>query len=138
MGSRKINSLKFIVTTLLEIQNCDFFQTSLTGHDHFMVCLKQLFEKGSLRWRSRGNGTPPPTRWKPVWHGLLHISASGIRNQAMLPLGAMPVLLPAVSYLAAARAEGTQPRVPPRSLQTQVAPRMCQGRNCNRCRSGSF
>lgn len=56
--------------------------------------------------------TPPPTRWKPVWHGLLHISASGIRNQAM------PVLLPAVSYLAAARAEGTQPRVPPRSLQT--------------------
>lgn len=54
LGLRKIHSFRFIVTTLLEIQfGCAFFQSLLTGHDHFIICLKQLCLK---RGPSDGEG----------------------------------------------------------------------------------
>lgn len=86
---RKIHSFRFIVTTRNLVWVC--FLPNLADWTRSLHYLPDtvVFEKGSVRWRRGGNVLPPP-RWKPASCGPLHVSARGIRNQAILPLVATP------------------------------------------------
>lgn len=111
-GSEKIHSLRFIVTTRLEIQHgYAFLQTLLTGQDRLPVCRKRLcLRRDPSDGEVVGGQRDLPAQVEASLLGPPSHFCQGHQKPGYAPFGRSPCPASRASSLAAARAAGARPQ----------------------------